>query len=87
MHAMRLPMMMVMNIAVTVTLARVTMIQTVILKTASPAQAQIAKTMKLNQLVVTGVKLTCQDKKAEQMNKCFLSSMLFFVQICIKSFK
>jgi len=67
MHAMRLPMMMVMNKAVTVTLARVTTTQTVILKTASPAQVQIAKTTILNQLVVTGVKLTGQDKNAEHM--------------------
>ena len=67
MDAMRLPMMMVMNKAVTVTLARVTTTQTVILKTASPAQVQIAKTTILNQLVVTGVKLTGQDKNAEHM--------------------
>ena len=72
MDTMRLPMMMVMNIAVTVTLARVTMTQTVILM-----RVKFAKMTKLNQLAVTGVKSTSQDKKVEHMNKYVLSFMLF----------
>ena len=45
---------MVMNIAVSMTVARVTMTQTVILKTVSAVRVQIAKTTILNQLEMTG---------------------------------
>ena len=80
MDAMRLPMMMVMNIATAASIK--TMTQTVILKRVSPARVQIAKTMILNQLLVTRVKSTCQDKKQNTWinvfyHPCCLCSIMY----------